>query len=1176
MKKKLTVLILLSICFNLGYSQTVFDKYVDGRVYVKFRKASLKAISHEDPKNIPLAKLGVIKELISKHGITKAHMPFYQVGDDDNLPFILKLEFSKINQVNTLIEDLTQITGVEYAEKVSLNKTDITPNDALFASVNGSTHLNQINAQNAWNVFSGNSNITVAIVDNAVMNTHVDLIGNTYTNTLEAGGITGVDDDGNGYIDDINGYDVAGMDGITSPTALGQDHGTHCAGIAGASSNNSIGVASIGWGIKIIPVKCSFDNSAGSIVDLGYEGILYAVKAKAKIISCSWGNNTGGFSQTEQYVIDYAWNRGCIIIASAGNANTSTPNYPGAYNHVYCVAAVDASDIKWSLSNYGTWVDICAPGNNILSTVPYSGTPAYVSYSGTSMSTPMVAGLAGLMLSKSPGMTRSDVLNCISNTAVNIYSLSGNSSYVSGNLLGAGRIDAFAAMNCAATYSALPPVANFYAFLPNTCPNVSIPFVDSSLYFPTSWSWTFQGGTPATSTSSNPSVMWATPGNYSVSLTVTNGNGSNAKTKLSYVTVSNPQSLPFSEGFQATTFLPTNWVANNIWNDNLYWQRTTTAGGFGTSTACAMFDNFTMNAPGERDEMRTPKFNFSNVANARLRFDVAYARYDATFSDSLEVKVSTNCGTTWTSIYLKGGTGLATKSDQSNQFVPTSTQWRRDTIDISIPTAGQGNVSFSFINRGHYGQPIYLDNINLVFPTPTLNVGTSPTVCIGLPYTFTNTSLSASDYTWSLPGGSPATSTSSNPSVSYATAGNYTFNILGVNGTSTASITRTITVVAAPNISITASPGGSICAGATVTLSASGADSYSWSAGPVNNPIQVSPLVSTIYTVIGSNPGCVNIQTVSVVVGVPNFTVTVTANSTTLCSGSIGTLTATGANSYTWNGLAGPSSIMIAPSTTTTYTIIGSDNSCLVNAFVTVTVIPKPVTAVSFSDALCDGECNGVIDAITASGPGPYSYSLNNSQCTSLPCTNLCAGLYTITTTDNASGCSSMDTFTIESPSPLQSIVSSTNLSCPNCQDGAISVAVNGGIAPYTYNWIPSGGISNTNSQLASGCYTVIITDANTCASSADACIAFNTGIQSPVANSNILIYPNPAKANVSVEFAGFSFDIKLYDALGRLMIDKKSIKDSVDLELREFPRGVYLLEISTGKEKLVKKLVLD
>jgi serine protease len=1172
MRKKIFSLLLTFSFLNVVYTQTVYDNYLDGKVYIKVNKASVKGILKEDPKNIPLAKLSFVEKLVSKYGITKLYKPFYQADDDENLSSILKIEFTQINKVEAFITELSGLQNVEYAEKVRLNKTTLTPNDALFATTNGSTHLNQINAQNAWNVFSGNSNITVAIVDNAVMSTHADLVGNTYTNAIEATGLTGVDDDGNGYIDDINGYDVAGMDGVTDPTVLTQNHGTHCAGIAGATSNNSIGVASIGWGIKIIPVKCSDDNQSGFIVDYGYEGILYAVKAKAKIISCSWGNS-GAFSSTEQFLIDYAWNRGCMIIACAGNNGNSTPFYPGAYNHVYCVAAVDPTDVAWSGSNYGTWVDICAPGTNILSTIPYTGTPAYLQLTGTSMATPMVAGLAGLMLSKSPNMTRNDVLNCLSATAANIYTISGNSTYVSGNLLGAGRIDAFAAMNCAATFSAMPPVANFYAFLPSTCPGVAIPFIDSSLYAPTSWSWTFQGGFPATSTSSNPSVQWATAGNYSVSLTVTNANGSNTKTKLLYVTVNNPQALPFSEGFQSTTFLPPNWVANNIWNDNIYWQRTTTAGGFGTSTACAMFDNYNMNAPGEKDEMRTPKFDFTNVVSARLRFDVAYARYDPTFSDSLEVKVSTNCGTTWTSIYLKGGTSLATVSDQSSQFVPSSTQWRRDTIDISLPTAGQGNVMFSFINRGHYGQPIYLDNINLFFPTPVINSLHPATICIAPTYTFSNISQSAASFTWNFQGGTPATSYANNPAITFANPGTYTYSIFGVNGTASASVTKTITVVTHPTLSATS---GNYCEGNTYTITANGASTYTWSdaGGVISNSANVvfTPLANSLFTVVGTNAACSSqaVYTINVVPS-PTFNI----SNETICSGGTATLAAIGATSYTWNTSATTSSIVVSPATTTIYTVTSLGSACNLTKTVSVIVSALPLSAITATNPSCANTCNGSFNANSNGGSGPYSYTLSNSPCSTLPCSNLCAGSYTLNT-QNIEGCNSSTVFTLVDPTALQSTVSATDANCASCATGSLSASISGGIPPYTYTWMPSGGNSANAVNLLPGCYTVTVEDANACQLEASSCIAISTGITKTLHNSSLQIYPNPAKNSVSIDWKGFTFDCTIYNALGQQLLTKNDISNSYFVDLADYAKGIYLIEVQSGSEKIIKKLVIE
>ncbi len=1167
MKYLFLTFLCLAVSFS-SFSQNVYPNYIDGRVYVKFTKAAHKPFSKEDPKNISLNKMVSVKALISKYGISKATCPFYQANDDANLPDVVKLEFTQIQQIESIIAELKTIPGIEYAEKVSLMKTDATPND--FAISSASVHLTQINAQNAWNVFNGNSNITVAIVDNAVMWSHADLTANTYTNAAEASGTTGVDDDGNGYIDDINGFSVADNNNNANPTNLGMSHGTHCAGIAGARTDNASGIASIGWNIKLIPVQCEPDASGSTInVTYGYEGIIYATRAKAKIISCSWGNQVGS-SITEQYAIDYAWNRGCIIVAAAGNAGNNTPNYPGAYNHVYCVTAVDASDVAWGLSCYGTWVDVAAPGVNIFSTLPYTGIPAYGGLSGTSMATPMVAGLAGLMLSKSPNMTRNDVLNCISTTAANIYTLGGNAGFAPGSQLGAGRIDAFAAMTCAASYSALPPVANFYAFPIFTCPNTNIPFYDSSLYVPTTWIWTFQGGTPATSTSSNPSVSWATAGNYSVSLTVSNANGSNSKTKLSYVNVSGPSALPFFEGFQANQFLPSGWSPNNIWNDNLYWSRATGVGGFGTSTACATFDNFNLNAPGDRDEMRSPKFSFANVATARLRFDVAYARYDAVFSDSLEVKVSTNCGTTWTSIYLKGGTQLATAPDAGSFYSPSSTQWRRDTIAISLLTAGQNNVMFSFINRGHYGQPIYLDNINLVFPTPTLSTTYASSICITNPsLSFTNSSASAGSYTWNFQGATPAISNATNPSVTYSAPGTYTLNLMGSNGTSTSSVTRTITVSSLPTIS---AGNASICAGYAATLQASGASTYTWNTGASGSSLVVSPISTINYTVNGSSAGCVATKIVSVLV---SPSPTLVALDQYICVGGTATLSVNGAISYSWSTGAGSQSVLVNPPVTTVYTVTGFGIGCSTVKTLSV-IINNPLSVISTSNANCTNACSGMANAASSGGAAPYSYVLTGASCNSLPCVNLCAGNYTLKTTDNT-GCSSNVTFSITAPiNNLVPVLSITNANCSSCNDGFIQLNTAGGTAPFTYSWLPSGGNGSTASNLLPGCYTLTIQDANGCLTSTSSCVGVNTGIADMTTNDGFEIYPNPAKNSIRIKCRGNDLQLNMYNNLGQIIINNKNIGSLTSIDLSEFASGVYVIEIKNQDQIFRKKLLVE
>jgi len=1378
MKNLTFILLLLLGGFSLQ-SQTIYPDYQDGKIYIKVRKGAFEGLDRAYPRNIAFSAIPEFSKLILKYGVTKVSKPFYQATDNEHLPNIVKIEFKSKSLINNFIAELESLNGVLYAEKVPLVKVFATPNDPMFPP-----HLTQIDATNAWNVFNGGSSVKVAIVDNAVMWNHVDLMANTYTNTAETPG-NGVDDDHNGYIDDVNGFNVADNTSNPAPTNTNMIHGTHCAGIAGAVTDNSVGIASIGWNIKIIPVQCEPDlSSSMTNLSSGYEGIVYASRAGARVISCSWGST--GTSNSEQYVINYAWDRGAIVMAAAGNSATNTPTYPGAYNNVYCVSSVGSNDLKSSFSNYGTWVDIAAPGNTIMSTVPYASTatPLYQQSSGTSMSTPLVAGLAGLILSKSPAMTRQNVLNCISSTAVNIYSLSGNSSFVSGSQLGVGRIDANQAMLCAANYSATAPIANFYGMPRDICPGATVSYKDSSIYNPTSYLWTFQGGSPATSTLANPVVSYSSAGTYSTSLLVTNATGSHVIVKNNYVTVGAPINLPFSEGFQNTPFLPSGWSPNNIWNDGIYWTRVTGIGGFGTSTACAKFDNFNLFAPNERDEMRTPRLNFSSVVNSTLTFDVAYARYSAINSDSLEVKVSLDCGSTWTSIYLKGGTTLATSADLTAPFVPNSSQWRTESINISTLTALSSNVVFSFLNRGRYGQNLYVDNINIVTAAPSLSIAVNGTVCEGAVVNFTNNSTGAGSYTWTIPGSTTAVSNATNPVTTFTSTGVHTITLVGASGSNTAALTQTILVLASPTvvassqslcagntitisptgassytfmngsnilgtgttltltpstsetisilagnaqcttttnitasvipypvgglisqticagssatltagaasgytwdtgantnsivvtptqtsvysvtltnsgcnaidaatlvigtglslqltatpsivclgnssslqvsgaqtytwsdnsfnnsitvtptinttysvqglsgtcsgtaqitvtveptptINLTASPSLTICAGSSVSIAAQGASNYSWSTGQNGGNITVTPTAQTIYSVTGGNNGCTSTQTIEIFVGAGNITLNLTASDTLLCGSAQVSLNVAGASSYTWSNGASGNFVIVSPTITTTYSVMGGNNGCLGSDSVKIYVSDVPVTAISSSASPCESGCNGVIQPTTTGGTGPYSYSINNNTCTTMPCKGLCPNLYTLITTDSL-GCSTSNVFSIgNSGSALLTTFSYTHASCATCTDGAIQVLATGGLAPYTFSWSSGSSTTQVNDTLAPGCYTVTIKDAGGCRTSRQICLSV-TGI-SMYSENPLNIYPNPSSGQLNIEMEGI-YTIRVFNHLGQLILDSKVVDHLIVLDLTGYADGMYYIEAIQGNNRQVGKII--
>jgi serine protease len=1160
MKKILSFITFITLC-NISISQTVYKHQVDGEIYIKFTPGALKSVAKDNPNNLQISKLANVSNVLFKYGATKAYKPFYQADDDARLPYILKVEFSQISQVEDLIRELEAIPGVEYAEKVSLNTVDVTPNDPTFGA-----HLTQINAANAWNVFNstafGTSSITCAIVDNAVSWTHSDLVANTYTNTGEIPG-NSIDDDGNGYVDDVNGWDAADNDNNPIPTNTGMNHGSHCAGIAGARTNNSLGVASIGWNIKIIPVKCQTNGGSTTGIANGYGGIIYSAKAKARVISCSWGGASAG-SSAEQTVIDYAWNKGSIVICAAGNDNNSILHYPGAYNNVFCVSSVSSSNVKSSFSCFGNWVDIAAPGENISST---GTTNNYFTSSGTSMATPLVAGLASLMLSKTPFMTQNDVINCIKTTAVNIYTIAANSTYSTGLQLGAGRIEAFAAMNCAASFSNTPVVSNFFSLIKNTCPSAPIVFTDSSLYMPTAWSWTFQAGIPATSTSSAPSVQWAAPGTYSVALQATNANGGNTKIKLAYITVAGPIALPLTEGFQGATFLPTNWTEYNIGGDGIKWTKSATVGGFSASSASALFDNYNLDAGGDRDEMRTPKYIFSSVATATLGFDVAYKQYDNQYSDTLEVKLSTNCGTSWTTIYSKGGATLSTSAGtlQANTFTPSAAAWRTETVNISALTTGQSNVMISFVNHGHYGQALYVDNVNIqttAITTPTANFNLTSPICSGTALTLTNTSAGGATYSWTMTGGTPATSTATNPTVSYATGGTYSITLAAINGTLTSTITKTISVTTTPNVTVN-SP--TICSGNTATLTASGASTYSWNTGSTSNPITVSPTSLTVYTVTGFNGICSNVKTSTVTV---NTTPTVVVSNQTICAGGTATINASGASTYSWNTGSTANPLLVSPGGNTTYTVIGNNSGCTNTKTVSVTIgsalsilitptnpavcaggnttitasggtnytwttgsnatsiVVSPSVATNYTVTGSNGACSGATAFSVAVNSNPTFSTVNvtnvtcNGSCngsltpivfggtpsysfTYTPggsAINLCAGNYTVTVQDSK-GCVAQSVASVSQPAVLTSSVNSINTSCGVC-NGAATITANGGTTPYTYLWSTSSTSTIVNG-LCTGNYTCTVTDNKNCISIKTLNVSGSTSLTSAANSTN-------------------------------------------------------------------------
>jgi hypothetical protein len=330
-----------------------------------------------------------------------------------------------------LLERLRRHPAVRRAEPVPLLRTGAWSADD--PALRAQWHLARIGAPEAWRRSQGSREVVVAIVDTGVDWDHEDLAASIRVNPGEdldgdgwwtAADLDGVDNDGNGYVDDGVGWDLVnlpadqlwpGEDG--APADNDPDdfngHGTHCAGDAAATGFNGIGVASPAPRVRILPIRAGYTGNDGmGYVSHGLEGMLLAALSGADIVSMSFGGS--GFSMMWQDAVSALHGQGVVLLAAAGNEASTLPSYPAAYPHMIAVGATDRSDQRAGFSNHGPWVDIAAPGTEILSTTRGGG---YGMMGGTSMATPIAAGVAALLKSTHPQWTGAQVLARLVETA---------------------------------------------------------------------------------------------------------------------------------------------------------------------------------------------------------------------------------------------------------------------------------------------------------------------------------------------------------------------------------------------------------------------------------------------------------------------------------------------------------------------------------------------------------------------------------------------------------------------------------------------------------------------------------------------------------------------------------------------------------------------------------------
>jgi PKD repeat protein len=633
-----------------------------------------------------------------------------------------------------------------------------------------------------------------------------------------------------------------------------------------------------------------------------------------------------------------------------------------------------------------------------------------------------------------------------------------------------------------------PPAADFSAAQTTVCQGSAITFTNLST-FSTSYSWTFTGGTPSTSTAVNPTVTYNTAGTYAVTLVATNANGSDTETKNAYITVvaSTAAALPLNEGFTTTPFVPAGWTLVNNNASPTSWERSTTVGRAPTAGNSMWFNNFAYN-DADDDEVRIKPLGFTGLSSAQMTFDVAYAPYNATNFDGLEVLISTNCGSSFTSVYSKSSTTLATAAATTSAFVPTTAQWRTETIDLT-PYVGQANVIIAFKNLSGYGNNLYVDNINVTGvtastpPTPSFTT-VSSTVCAGQSITYTNTSTgSPTSYSWSFPGGTPSTSTAASPTVTYSTAGTYNVVLTATNGSgsNTTTMTNYVTVNAVP-AAPTITTGGSttFCSGGSVTLTSSAGNSYLWSTGATSQSITAT--TTGTYTVqVSSAAGCQSVASSATTVTVnptPSAPTISAGGATTFCSGGSVTLTSTTGASYLWSTGATTQSITATTAGTYTCKVVSGGCQSPNSNSITVTVNPTPA-APTITAGGSTTFCSGGSVTLTSSAGNTYLWS-NGATTQSITATT--AGTYTVQVT-NPSGCqsaaSSATTVTVN-PTPAAPTITAGG-STTFCSGGSVTLTSSAG---NTYLW-SNGATTQSITATTAGTYTVQVTNPSGCQSAA-------------------------------------------------------------------------------------------
>ncbi len=693
------------------------------------------------------------------------------------------------------------------------------------------------------------------------------------------------------------------------------------------------------------------------------------------------------------------------------------------------------------------------------------------------------------------------------------------------------------------------PLAQFTSTNNVICVGQTVTFTDGSTGAVSQRNWSFPGGTPSTSTSTNPIITYNTPGIYPVSLKIIGGLGTDSIYKTDYITVGG-KALPFIETFEINSPNISSWTSQNP-DASTTWALFTTS-GITSGTTSAGINLYDYSTTGQRDALISPAINLSTHSNVNLTFKHAYTRYGGSNqTDSLIVYASTNCGATW--IRLQGfgenGTGnFATYQEATypygsqTSFSPSSAaNWCGGGIGSGCKTislaqfAGQSSVALKFESYNMYGNNMYIDNISVngTLLKPVASFESRTTVCADEPVTFTDkTTNYPTTWEWNFTGANVTTSTQRNPIITYSTPGVYSVNLKASNASGSDSVTQSnyITVVAKPTKpNIKAAGATEFCLGDSILLSTDSTGTIRWYANEVlvaQNKQQVYAKQNGTYRVANFNGTCEVSSSINISVDAKPITPIVTSNITGLafCTGGSATLTSSANSGNQWykNGnLIGGANVKIYNATDSgSYSVKTTTGGCSSNESLakTYSLLPRPTLGnITGNITPVRGEANNF--NVTAESGLTYIWSVASGKGTILSGNNTAS----ITARFNV-----VDTATL--------LVISRNSA--SCLSTASSMVVN--VTPAV-------------------------------------------GLNEELAIRNLSIYPIPAKTVINLKLEGLEnghAEVRLINMLGQVVQNQNiNLSKGINthtINVQELNKGVYLLEIQHSKNRLVKRIVVE